>query len=79
MSKWISVSDTIPKDDTPVHVKQLYRFKRYKPSSSQYRHGMVGRWQSWNGYAWSNCENGCGWSNCENPTHWMPLPKLPSQ
>ena len=52
-----------------VVISQTMRFKHYKPSSSQFKAGIVGRWQEFDGY---------GWSNCAAPDSWE-YPKLPDQ
>lgn len=57
-SQWISVEDELPANCQPVYVEepQCYRFHHYKPASQQYKKGIKGRWQKFDGYGWSNCE-----------------------
>ena len=54
MSNWISVDDGLPNDCEMVHAKIIVRYKRYKPSSQQFKAGIKGRWQEWNGFGWHN-------------------------
>jgi hypothetical protein len=56
-SQWIS-SDVLPKDSSPVYVTQhrTYRFLRYKQNSQQFKKGIEGRWQKFNGYGFDNCD-----------------------
>ena len=56
-SEWVSV-DTLPENCQPVYVEepQCYRFHHYKPISQQYKKGIKGRWQKFDGYGWNNCE-----------------------
>ena len=57
--------ETAPKDGTVIAIAELYRWKKYKPSSQQARHGIDGRWQRWNGYGWEN--------GVPDAKFWMPL------
>lgn len=54
-----------PNHEKPVLVQVLMRFKRYKPNSQQYKAGLVGRWQEFNGYGWNNCEPPESWREKE--------------
>lgn len=62
-SEWVS-SDQLPENDDPVAATELYRYKRYKPNSQQFKNGIKGRWQRFNGY---------GWDNSEPPNEWKAL------
>ncbi len=46
------------KDGEPfeIQVPTTVRWKKYKPSSSQFKGGKLGRWQEHNGYGWNNTE-----------------------
>ena len=57
----IKTSEEMPANCKPVNVFTTYRFKHYKESSSQFKNGMVGRWQEFNGYGWSNAEAPDSW------------------
>lgn len=63
MSNWISADDQMPKNCQVVEVKRLYRFKHYKKGSNQFKRGITGRWQEYNGYGWKNSEI--------EPTQWQ--------
>ena len=45
-----------PEENETVYMLQPARFKRYKPSSAQFKIGVVGRWQVFNGYGWVNVD-----------------------
>ena len=66
--EWVSVEDRLPENCIPVQVniESTYRYKKYSPKSMQYRMGLAGRWQEFNGYG--------GWDNCEAPNQWKPQP-----
>ena len=55
----------LPKDDTPVIgvFENIVRYKRYSTASNQFKSGVVGRWQRFNGYGWDNCEEPNSWSD----------------
>ena len=55
--KWIS-GLTQPDNCLPVYAVKNFtmRFKEYKPSSQQAKRGIIGRWQEYDGYGWTNCE-----------------------
>ena len=52
-----------PDDCIPVTVtiKQTMRYKYYKARSQQFKKGIKGRWQTFNGYGWDNCEDPDDW------------------
>lgn len=64
---WVELPQE-PKNCEIVQIIRTARFKTYKPQSSQYKSGIRGRWQEFNGF---------GWSNCETPSFWRPAPKEP--
>jgi len=49
-------SDNLPPNSNPVNILRIARFLRYKKTSQQAKKGIVGRWQEWNGYGYTNCE-----------------------
>ena len=53
----------VPDNCVPVTVviQQTMRFKHYKTSSQQFKKGIKGRWQKFNGYGWDNCEAPKSW------------------
>lgn len=55
--------NTPPNDSVVVAgVEQSFmRFKHYKKGSNQYKKGIIGRWQKFDGY---------GWHNCDQPEKW---------
>jgi hypothetical protein len=55
--------DTAPRDGTVIAVVQSIRWLAYKPSSEQYRKGIKGRWQEFDGYGWENAR--------ETPEQWL--------
>lgn len=63
---WQDIS-TAPRDGTPITVGQTMRYLPYKPDGKRQMQAE-GRWQAWNGY---------GWTNCEDPEQWMPTPPVP--
>ena len=50
-----------PENCKPVDVFATYRFNHYKEGSSQFKRGIKGRWQEFNGYGWSNVEAPESW------------------
>tara|TARA_R110000782_G_scaffold171288_2_gene263017 strand:+ start:12370 stop:12585 length:216 start_codon:yes stop_codon:yes gene_type:complete len=50
-----SESET-PENCKPVSGFETFRFNHYKKTSNQFKNGVAGRWQIFNGYGWSNCE-----------------------
>jgi len=56
MRVWIGVDDELPKDCEIVAAKVMVRYKYYKPESMQYKSGIKGRWQMFNGYGWNNMD-----------------------
>lgn len=69
MTKWTKSSDKVPDNENPVSVTVVhtYRFKRYKPNSAQFKNGIIGRWQEFNGYGWSNTQT--------IPLEWSEMPE----
>lgn len=65
MSDWIDSTEKLPKNCQPVYAKRLVRYKLYKPQSQQFKRGIKGRWQEFNGYGWDNCEPPVEWLNPE--------------
>ncbi len=65
--EWISVDVRLPENCVPVQVNivNTYRYNHYKPQSQQYKRGIKGRWQKFNGW---------GWDNCDAPNQWKPQP-----
>ncbi len=55
--------DAAPKDGHAVFGFLLMRWLPYKAASEQYRKGIKGRWQEWNGYGWENAR--------EQPGEWL--------
>lgn len=51
-----------PENCKPVSVLVDYRYKHYKESSQQFKRGLKGRWQAFNGY---------GWDNVDAPSKWI--------
>ena len=52
-----------PENCVPVEVtvKQTMRYKHYSPKSQQFKRGIKGRWQIFNGFGWDNCEAPESW------------------
>lgn len=61
----INTTERTPENCKIVHVLAPYRFKHYKENSQQFKRGIIGRWQSFNGY---------GWDNAEAPGRWIEEP-----
>ena len=62
----INLIDTdlrLPADCQPVEAIVTYRYKYYKESSQQFKRGIIGRWQAFNGYGWDNTEAPEFWIN----------------
>ena len=63
--------ESAPRDGTAFYVRVQIpmRFKLYKPTSTEYRSGKLGRWQQMSEYG--------GWVNCPEPDaqEWAPHPK----
>ena len=55
--------ESAPKDGQAVYGLLVMRRLSYKPSSEQYRKGIKGRWQEWNGFGWENAR--------EQPGEWL--------
>lgn len=58
--------ETTPRD-TPIYGVQHVpvRWQKYRPLSQQFKNGIKGRWQKYNGYGWDNCNDGddfLGWT-----------------
>lgn len=53
--------EELPENCKPVLIKKIARYKYYKPQSLQYKAGIKGRWQEWNGYGWDNIEKPESW------------------
>ena len=60
--KFNKPSEKLPENCKPVLVTSVMRFNYYKESSAQYKRGIKGRWQEFNGYGWSNCDAPHGWA-----------------
>lgn len=59
--------DKLPDNCVPVVIKKLARYKYYKPNSQQFKRGIKGRWQEFNGYGWDNmAEEPLAWENAED-------------
>lgn len=63
-NEWVSVEDELPEDCRHVEITQTARYKIYKGNSQQYKKGLRGRWQVFNGYGWDNID----WI----PSKWLP-------
>jgi len=50
----INSEDRTPNNCEIVNVLTAARFKHYKEGSSQFKRGIKGRWQAFNGYGWDN-------------------------
>jgi len=61
--KTIKTSESAPLNCKPVlvNVPTTYRFKEYKESSNQFKNGLTGRWQVFNGYGWDNTKAPESW------------------
>lgn len=60
--------DSAPKDGTIIHVVQeaTYRWLPYSENSQQFKVGLIGRWQRFNGKTWQTEElTGSGWRPAE--------------
>ena len=58
----VNAEERTPENCVPVNVYTTYRFNHYKESSQQFKRGIKGRWQEFNGY---------GWDNVEAPSVWL--------
>jgi hypothetical protein len=56
--------ETAPKDGTPMSAYRTVRYLPYKIDGKR-QMKVNGRWQEFNGY---------GWTNCDEPNGWRPLP-----
>jgi hypothetical protein len=65
--KWVSVEDRLPEQDDIVEIPRTARYELYKPNSQQFKKGIKGRWQVFNGYGWDNL----GY----DPSRWIPQAK----
>ena len=64
------ISDKLPNDGEIVEIPKTARYKLYKGNSQQFKKGIKGRWQVFNGYGWDNL----GYE----PRGWVqPLPNPP--
>jgi hypothetical protein len=59
----IKTNESTPVNCKPVlvNVPTTYRFNKYKESSNQFKKGIVGRWQVFNGYGWDNTKAPESW------------------
>ena len=55
-AEFIKTEDAEPDNCEIVHVLTTARFKHYKEGSCQFKRGIKGRWQAFNGYGWDNME-----------------------
>ena len=67
--KIVNTKDLLPKNCKPVlvNVPTTYRYNEYKESSNQFKKGIFGRWQVFNGYGWDNAKAPECWvDECED-------------
>jgi len=57
----INSDDRTPENCEIVNVLTTARFKHYKESSAQFKRGIKGRWQAFNGFGWDNIEQPDVW------------------